>query len=99
MIEEAGRVSRVDLATEQMPEVHRELTMLRGALEDVRRRADDIVAKTMSVQRNIPEEKTDNMPVDLMPVTTEVGKHLRDMTEECSQIASILARAENKIEL
>lgn len=77
---------------ENMPEVPREITMIRGALEGVGRRVDDLRNQLKIVRLQKPEAVSESTKGDEpWPVYSDLGKQLRDVYREISQIEDALS--------
>lgn len=78
-----------------MPEVLRELTMLRGAVESVRQVADHLTHRLAHVLAP-PVPRDTVPPTQAFSIDSAVGHHVRDTYTDVSriedQLASILAR-------
>lgn len=84
-----------------MPQVRRELVMLRGALSSVHTKANELIEQLPDFMRQEPENDTAKLmeiPTE-MPVTSPFAQELRELTNECSTIEQKLARASYRLEL
>lgn len=99
-IERRTLMARAEGAPDEMNEVPRELTMLRGAVSSLHGVAGDLLGQIAPVVRDEPENDTALREIPTkFPVTTEVSRLLRDIYDEVSTIESKLARARNRIQL
>jgi hypothetical protein len=84
-----------------MPQVRRELMMLRGAISSVHTKANELIERLSDFQRQEPENdsaKLMEIPTE-MPVTSPFAQELRELSNECSNIEQKLARASYRLEL
>lgn len=94
-------VDRAESAPDDMSEIPRELTMIRGAVASLHEVTNDLLGKIAPTIRDVPEDEAANIseiPTPL-PVTTELSKALREIHDEVSTIENKVARAVHKSEL
>jgi hypothetical protein len=88
-------------APDDMAQIPRELTMLRGAVSSLHGAANDLLGRLTPAVRDVPEEEASELrkvPTNF-PVSTEMSRTLRDISDEVSAIENKLARAAYRIEL
>jgi uncharacterized protein YoxC len=91
---------RAQTAPDEMSEIPRELTMLKGAVTSLHSAANDLLGKVSTTVRDVPEDsaKISEIPTKF-PVTTELSRALREIYDEVSTIENKLARAYHRSEL
>lgn len=101
MKERSTMASEADGSPESMPELARELTMLRGAIVGLNRRAAELVAKVQPVSCRSMEEITEApkpVGMDDEP-STDVAKLIREAIKEIAALEYFLAEATGALRL
>lgn len=87
---------------EEMPEIHRELAMLRGAFTSLESRTREMLEKVKPVVRSVdprPSEVEMKIAEDHFQVRTSIGTVLRELTQEVSRLEDDVAGVIFRIEL
>lgn len=84
---------RAKVAPDEMAEIPRELTMLKGAVSSLHSSANDLLGKISPTIREEPENDGLSEIPTKFPVHSEVGKAVREIYDEVSTIENKLARA------
>lgn len=83
---------------DSMPEIVRELTMLKGAVASLHSSAKHLIDKVVDITRpdEVPQEKR---LAEVLPTSTALAIALREITNEVSMIEDKIASATYRIEL
>jgi hypothetical protein len=89
------------MSPDEMAQIPRELTMLRGAITSLHGRANDLLGRLAPAMRDVPEDEGSKISeiTTKFPVSTEFSRAIHDAWEECSSIERKLERAYNRLEL
>jgi hypothetical protein len=74
------------VSPENIPEVLREVTMIRGALSGVEHRWEELVIQLRPVRQQRPEMVSPDSPQDSFAVYSPLAKDLREIYAEVSRI-------------
>jgi uncharacterized protein YoxC len=93
---------RAKVAPDEMNEIPRELTILRGAVSSLHGAANNLLGKVSTTVRDVPEDESQVLAETIptrFPVTTELSRAIREIYEEVNTIEGKIARAYHRSEL
>lgn len=86
---------------EQMPEVHREITMLVGATDSLQRMVNEICERIEPVLRRVePEaEKANALATPQLQVTTSIGERIHQVWDDLGALERRIGYTINRLEI